>query len=66
MLFGVRRGLGLLVWLAVPVLITMLGVLVKFSFDNGDLVAAREFLFSVKWIDFSPRSVLVALGRPLI
>ena len=64
-LFGVRRGLGLLVWLAVPVLITMLAVLVKFSFDNGDMVAAREFLFSVKWIDFSPRAVLVALGHAL-
>lgn len=62
-LFGVRRGLGLMVWLAVPCLLALLGALLKYSFDNGDLVAAREFLFSVKWIDFSPRSILVALGH---
>src|SRR5210317_9288 len=61
-LFGVRRGLGLIVWLAVPCLITIMDVLVKFSLDNGDLEAAREFLFGVKWIDFSPQAVLVALG----
>ena len=64
-LFGVRRGLGLMVWLAVPCLVTILAVLVKFSLDNGDLDAARTFLFDVKWIDFSPQAVLVALGHAL-
>jgi NSS family neurotransmitter:Na+ symporter len=60
---GVRRGLGLLVWLAVPTLVAMLGVLVKFGFDNGDMEATQDFLFSVKWMDFSPHSALVALGH---
>ena len=62
-LLGVRRGLGLAVWLAVPCLLALLAVLVKFSFDNGDLPAAREFLFSVKWVDFSSESTLAALGH---
>jgi len=60
---GVRRGLGLLVWFAVPALMAMLGVLIKFGFDNGDIAAAREFLFSVKLLDFTPQSMLVALGQ---
>ena len=60
---GVRRGLGLLVWLAVPTLVAMLGVLIQFGFDNGDIGAARDFLFSVKLIDFSWQSALVALGH---
>lgn len=60
---GVRRGLGLLVWLVVPSLVALLGVLIKFGFDNGDMNAARDFLFSVKLIDFSWQSALVALGH---
>lgn len=60
---GVRRGVGVLVWLAVPALLAMLGVLVKFALDTGDLAATREFLFSVKLLDFSPQAMLVALGQ---
>ena len=60
---GVRRGLGLLVWLAVPTLVAMLAVLIKFSFDNGDIDAARDFLFTTRLMDFSPQSALVALGH---
>jgi NSS family neurotransmitter:Na+ symporter len=60
---GVRRGLGLLVWLAVPALLAMLGFLIKFGFDSGDMAATREFLFSTKWIDFSPQAAVVALGH---
>lgn len=60
---GVRRGLGLLVWIAVPTLIVLLGVLVVFAVENGDVKAAQEFLFSVKLMDFSAQSVLVALGH---
>lgn len=65
LVLGVRRGLGLLVWLSVPALMVLLGVLVKFALDTGDLVATRDFLFSVNPADFSPRSVLVALGQAL-
>lgn len=60
---GVRRGLGLLVWLIVPGLIALLGFLITFGFDNGDMVATREFLFSVRLIDFTPQAVLAALGH---
>lgn len=62
---GVRRGLGMLVWLAVPMLFGMLAFLVKFGFDSGDIGATRNFLFSTRLVDFSPRSALVALGHAL-
>ena len=62
---GVRRGLGVLVWLTVPVLITLLGVLLKFALDNGDLSAARDFLFNIQMIDFTRESVLAAMGHAL-
>lgn len=62
---GIQRGLGLLVWLAVPGLLTLLAVLVKFGFDQGDIPATKDFLFTVKPVDFSPHSVLVALGHAL-
>ena len=60
---GVRIGIGLVVWLLVPVMMVLLLVLVKFAFDNGDIAAAQEFLFSVKLIDFTPEAVLTALGQ---
>jgi len=63
--FGVRRGLGALVWLVVPVMITLLGLLVKYALDNGDLAAAREFLFNVQMVDFTRESVLAAMGHAL-
>ncbi|MEH6585257.1 MAG: sodium-dependent transporter [Halioglobus sp.] len=63
--FGVRRGLGMLVWLTVPVLITLLGMLLKFALDNGDLSAARDFLFNIQMIDFTRESVLAAMGHAL-
>ncbi len=60
---GVRRGLGLLVWVLVPLLIALLGVLVQFAFANGALPATREFLFSVQWLDFSWASLRAAMGH---
>jgi NSS family neurotransmitter:Na+ symporter len=62
---GVRRGLGMLAWLVVPVLFAMLGFLVKYGFDYGDMGATRNFLFSTRLVDFSSQSVLVALGHAL-
>lgn len=63
---GVRRGLGILVWLVVPTIITLLGILVQYALDNGDLPAARDYLFSVKLVDFTPESVLAAMGHALL
>ena len=60
---GVRRGLGVLVWIIVPALLVLLAVLVDFSLRYGDLEAAGHFLFSIKLMDFTPQSVLVALGH---
>jgi neurotransmitter:Na+ symporter, NSS family len=62
---GVRRGLGMLAWLVVPVLFFMLGFLVKYGFDYGDMSATRNFLFSTRLVDFSSQSMLVALGHAL-
>ena len=62
---GVKRGLGLLVWLAVPGLLAMLAFLIKYGFDYGDMAATRNFLFSTRLVDFSVESVLVALGHAL-
>ena len=62
---GVRRGLGLLVWVAVPALLALLAYLVRFGLDNGDVEAAGEFLFSTRMIDFSPQGALVALGHAI-
>ena len=42
---------------------TMLAVLIVFGFDNGDIEATQDFLFSVKLKDFSAHSALVALGQ---
>lgn len=63
---GLRRGLGTLVWLAVPSIITLLGMLVMFSLDHGDLSATRDYLFRVKWVDFSVESILAAMGHALL
>jgi len=60
---GVRRGLGMLAWLAVPLLLSMLAFLIKFGFDNGDIGATGNFLFSTNLVDFSGRSALLALGH---
>ncbi|TDG15182.1 sodium-dependent transporter [Seongchinamella unica] len=62
---GVRRGLGVLVWLAVPVMITLLGILVQYALDSGELGAARNSLFTFKWVDFTAEAVLAAMGHAL-
>ncbi len=62
-MLGVRRGLGLLVWLMVPVLIALLLFLVRFALDNGDLAATQAFLFANSSANITPEGVLVALGH---
>lgn len=60
---GVQRGLGVLVWIAVPLMLVMLAFLLKFAVDYGDIDATLDYLFSTKLSDFTPRSALVALGH---
>ncbi len=62
-LLGLHRGVGLFFWLVVPATITLLGVLVEYSLRQGDLVAARDFLFSVQWADFGWHVVPTALTQ---
>lgn len=62
-MLGVQRGLAMLVWVAVPLMLVMLAFLLKFAFDYGDMHATRDYLFSAKLADFTPRSALMALGH---
>ncbi len=62
---GIRWGLGVLAWLAVPTLFVLLAGLIKFGFDAGDIPATRNFLFTTKPIDFTWSSVHAALGQAL-
>ncbi|MFT4767408.1 MAG: NSS family neurotransmitter:Na+ symporter [Glaciecola sp.] len=62
---GARRGIGLFVWIAVPLLITLLGVLISFSIEFGDLSAAGSYLFAWQPLDFDRGSFMAALGHAL-
>ncbi|EED30960.1 sodium-dependent transporter family protein [gamma proteobacterium NOR5-3] len=62
---GVRRGIGLFVWIAVPLLIALMGVLICFSVEFGDLSAAGEYLFAWQTMDFDRGSFMAALGHAL-
>ena len=60
---GIQRGLAVLFWFAIPMLLVVLGVLIVFSVQYGDLEQAGEFLFSSVSFDFTARSVLIAMGH---
>lgn len=62
---GVRRGMGSFAWLALPILVWLLGVLVRYAIEFGDLKAAGAFLFTWQVIDFDGGSFLAALGHAL-
>jgi len=63
---GVRRGLGLYAWLAVPLLLWLMGVLVNYALEFGDLEAAGKFLFAWQPLDFDRGSFLAALGHAMV
>ncbi len=60
---GIYRGLGVLFWLTIPLLMVGLGVLIEFSMEHGDMERTGKFLFSISEYDFTARSVLLALGQ---
>lgn len=62
---GVRWGLGLLVWFSIPGIAVLLYVLVDFALEVGDLEQTRDFLFSVKWVDFTFQTFIHALTQAL-
>jgi len=63
---GVRRGLGFLAWLAVPLMLALLAILVRFAFDFGNLEATGDFLFTTRLLDFDRGAVLAALSQALV
>lgn len=63
---GVRRGLGLLVWLSVPCMFALLVALIQFSFETGDVAATQDFMFSTQSMDFGWNAALIALGQALL
>ena len=63
MALGLRFGLGLFFWVAVPLFLVLLVILINFSCENGNLEAAKKFLFAFNAWDFSARSALIALGH---
>ncbi len=63
---GVKRGLGVLVWVSVPLMLACLALLISFAFAVGDLEAARDYLFTTRLIDFDGDAVLAALSQALL
>jgi NSS family neurotransmitter:Na+ symporter len=61
--FGVRRGLGVLVRVALPALLILLVVLVLYAFRMGNMGAALSFLFMPTDVEFTWDSALTALGQ---
>jgi NSS family neurotransmitter:Na+ symporter len=64
-LAGVRRGLGLYAWIALPTVLWLVGVLVGYALEFGDLEAAGRYLFARQPLDFDGGSFLAALGHAL-
>ncbi|MCX2983289.1 sodium-dependent transporter [Halieaceae bacterium IMCC14734] len=60
---GIHRGLAVLFWLAVPLLLVLLGVLIIYSLEYGAMEKAGQFLFSSVSYDFDSGSVLTAMGH---
>lgn len=60
---GIYRGAAVLFWVAIPLILVSLGVLVEFALLHGDMARAGRFLFSVNVYDFSAESILIALGQ---
>ena len=60
---GIHRGLGVLVWFVVPGMLVVLGVLIDYSLQFGDVSRAGDFLFSSISYDFTAASVLIAMGH---
>ncbi len=58
---GVRRGIGMLAWLAVPLILVLFAVLIDYALDYGDLAAAGERLFAWQTLDFHSGSFMAAL-----
>lgn len=61
--FGVRRGVGVLTRVGLPLLLLLLLMLVLYAFRMGNMSAALNFLFAPTDVDFTWDSALMALGQ---
>lgn len=61
--FGVTAGLGNAVRVMMPLLLLLLLVLLGFSFSNGDVDAAINFMFAADFSKITGEALLVALGH---
>ncbi|MEM1143236.1 MAG: sodium-dependent transporter [Pseudomonadota bacterium] len=59
---GVRRGLGLFAWIALPALVTLLAALSIYAVNHGDLSRTNAYLFIWQELDYDRGSFLAALG----
>ncbi|MEY3006102.1 MAG: hypothetical protein RI942_444, partial [Pseudomonadota bacterium] len=66
LLFGVKRGLGSLAWIAVPSIITLSLLLLRHSFLVGDVQAAGTYLFQTRWDQFGLDSLIHALMQAVM
>ena len=60
---GLRLGLKVCFWLSFPAMLLLLGVLLDYSFERGDVETAQHFLFGFNVEDFTAQSILIALGH---
>ena len=60
---GVTKGIGKAVEILMPLLFVMLGILLVYSFINGDPAQAIAFMFQPDFSKLSGEAVLVAMGH---
>ena len=58
---GIRRGLGLFAWVAVPAVMALGGLLIDYAIRYGDLPSAGDYLFAWQTMDFDGGSFMNAL-----
>ncbi len=59
---GPQVAMGIIGWLALPAMAATCLTLLEFSLAEGDLVAGGEFLFAVKYDDFSLPGVMAGIS----
>lgn len=62
---GVRRGIGVVAWIALPLIMTLFTVLIAYAVEFGDLAAAGAYLFAWQPLDFDGGSFMAALTHAI-
>lgn len=58
---GIRRGVGLFAWIAVPLMIALIALLIDYALSYGDLDTAGAYLFAWQPLDYDRGSFMAAL-----